>query len=145
MVHHLFSSCPVLLAVLLYCQGLRLFSPLGLVGASQMAQWQRTCLPMQETQETWIPFLSQEDPLGRKWQATPVFLPGEPHGQRATVMGSQRVRHDLAILSTHTCTLINGGEGVLSPPSPHPPSPHRPCFPAPWMIFWYQNAGMLYL
>ena len=40
-----------------------MFSPLGLVGASQVAQWQRTCLPMQGTQETWIPFLSQEDPL----------------------------------------------------------------------------------
>ena len=40
-----------------------MFSPLGLVGASQVAQWQRTCLPMQGTQETWIPFLSQEAPL----------------------------------------------------------------------------------
>ena len=40
----------------------------------------------------------------------------------------------------HTCKLVSGGEGVLSPPSPHPPSPHPPRFPAPWMIFWYQNA-----
>ena len=32
-------------------------------GASQVAQWERICLPMQETQETWVPSLSQEDPL----------------------------------------------------------------------------------
>ena len=25
--------------------------------------------------------LGQEDPLGRKWQVTPVFLPGEFYGQ----------------------------------------------------------------
>ena len=30
---------------------------------SQLAQWQRTCLPMQETQETWVQSLDQEDPL----------------------------------------------------------------------------------
>ena len=37
----------------------------------------------------------------RKWQPTPVFLPGKSHGQRSLVgysqsMGSQRVRHDWA-------------------------------------------------
>ena len=26
--------------------------------------------------------LGQENPLGRVWQPTPVFLPGESHGQR---------------------------------------------------------------
>ena len=29
--------------------------------------------------------LSQEDPLRRKWQPTPVFFPGEFHGQRSLV------------------------------------------------------------
>ena len=38
-------------------------------------------------------------PWRRKWQATPVFLPGEPHGQRSLAgyiqsMGSQRIRLD---------------------------------------------------
>ena len=36
-------------------------------------------------------------PWRRKWQPTPVFLPGKSHGQRsleATVRGSQRVGHD---------------------------------------------------
>ena len=36
-------------------------------------------------------------PWRRKWQPTPVFLPGKSHGQRslvARVQGSQRVEHD---------------------------------------------------
>ena len=33
--------------------------------------------PMQETQETWVWSLAWEDPLRRKWQLTPVFLPGK--------------------------------------------------------------------
>ena len=41
----------------------------------------------------------------RKWQPTPVFLPGKSHGWRNLVrlqsMGSQRVRHDWATSLTH--------------------------------------------
>ena len=37
-------------------------------------------------------------PWKREWQPTPVFLPGEFHGQRSLAgyksIGSQRVRHD---------------------------------------------------
>ena len=38
-------------------------------------------------------------PSSRKWQLTPVFLPGKSHGQKSlyvTVRGVARVRHDLA-------------------------------------------------
>ena len=34
-------------------------------------------------QETWAWSLSWEDPLEKKWQPTPVFLPGESHWQRS--------------------------------------------------------------
>ena len=38
-------------------------------------------------------------PWRRKWQPTPVFLPGESHGQRSlegsSPWGCKRVRHDL--------------------------------------------------
>ena len=34
-------------------------------------------------QETWVQFLGGEDPWRRKWQPTPVLLPGESHGQRS--------------------------------------------------------------
>ena len=36
-------------------------------------------------QETWVRFLGQEDHWRRKWQPTPVCLPGESHGQRSLV------------------------------------------------------------
>ena len=54
--------------------------------ASQVAQWSRTCLPMQETQ---VQSLGREDPLKEgtathsSIQYSPVFLPGESHGQRS--------------------------------------------------------------
>ena len=40
---------------------------------------------MQETQEICIQSLDQEFPWRRKWQPTPVFLPGKSHGQRSLV------------------------------------------------------------
>ena len=36
-------------------------------------------------QETWVQSLGWEDPLDKKWQPTPVFLPGKSHGQRSLV------------------------------------------------------------
>ena len=54
---------------------------------------------MQESQDTQVPSLGQEDPLEEgAWQPTPVFLRRESHGQRSLVgyspVGSQRVRHN---------------------------------------------------
>ena len=34
-------------------------------------------------QETWVQSLGREDPLEKEWQPTPVFIPGESHGQRS--------------------------------------------------------------
>ena len=43
---------------------------------------------------------SGRSPRGRKWQSTPVFLPGKSHGQRSLVgyssWGHKRVRYNLA-------------------------------------------------
>ena len=36
-------------------------------------------------QRAQVQCLGQEDALEREWQPTPVFLPGEPHGQRGLV------------------------------------------------------------
>ena len=41
-------------------------------------------------QETWVQFLGQEDPLRRKWQPIPVFLPEESHGLSSLVGYSPR-------------------------------------------------------
>ena len=35
--------------------------------------------------ETLVQSLGWEDPWRRKWQPTPVFLPGESHGRRSLV------------------------------------------------------------
>ena len=39
----------------------------------------------------------------RKWQPTPVLLPGESHRQRSTVHGVARVRHDLVTREREWC------------------------------------------
>ena len=44
-------------------------------------------------------------PWRRKWQPTPIFLPGKSHRQRslwATVLGAKRVGHDLVTKTTTT-------------------------------------------
>ena len=41
-------------------------------------------------QETWVQSLGWEDPLEEEWQSTPVFLPGESHGQRSLVASNPR-------------------------------------------------------
>ena len=54
-------------------------------------------LPVQEMQ---VRSLGQEDLLEKEWQPTPMFSPGELHGQRSLAGYSpgafKRVRHNLA-------------------------------------------------
>ena len=51
-----------------------------IVHASQVAQWYRIHLLMQEV---WIWSLGQEDPLSKKCQPTPVFFPERSNVQRS--------------------------------------------------------------
>ena len=49
-------------------------------------------------QETRVQFLSRKDPLQgnrRKWQPTPVFLPGESYGQRSLLSYSPQGHEEL--------------------------------------------------
>ena len=62
---------------------------------SLVAQMVKNLLAMQET---WVWSLGREDPWRRQWLPTPVFLPGEFHGQS---MGSQRVRHNRVTNTFH--------------------------------------------
>ena len=55
--------------------------------SSLVAQTVKSLLAMWET---WVRSLGWEDPLEKEMATTPVFLPGESHGQRtlwATVLG----------------------------------------------------------
>ena len=50
------------------------------IGASLAAQLVKNLPAMQETQvDPWV----RKIPWRRKWQPTPVFLPGKSHGQRS--------------------------------------------------------------
>ena len=53
-------------------------------------------------QETWIQPLSREDPCRRKRQPTPVFLPGESHGQRRLEGHSPQVAESDRVIHTHS-------------------------------------------
>ena len=52
-------------------------------------------------QETRVQSLGQEDPWRRKWQPTPVFLPGKSHRQRSLV-GYSLWRHKESDMTEHT-------------------------------------------
>ena len=63
-----------------------------------MAQWVKNPPAMQETQETQVQFLSQEDPLEEDMATHSSILPWEiPWTEELDgllSMGSQKVRHD---------------------------------------------------
>ena len=67
---------------------------------------------MQEMQEMRVQSLDWEDPRKRKWQHTPVFLPGESHGceslEGCSPWGHKRVRQDLVtkLPPIHTLSII---------------------------------------
>ena len=66
---------------------------------------------MQETQETQVPSLGQEDPWGWKEQLTPIFLPGKLHGQRS-LAGYGPQGHKETLLSTHTHSSYSTAAGT---------------------------------
>ena len=60
----------------------------GFPGGSVVKKYHLGRRRLPEMQETWVQSLGQEDPQRRKWQQTPVFLPGNPMDRgpwRATV------------------------------------------------------------
>ena len=71
--------------------------------ASLVIQMVKSSPAMQETRfNPWV----EKIPWRRKWLSTPVFLPGEFHGQKS-LEGSQRVGHDWSDLArTHLIFLL---------------------------------------
>ena len=51
--------------------------------ASQVAQWHRVCLPLQEPQETQVQFLDQENPLEMQMAIHSFFFLERPLDRRA--------------------------------------------------------------
>ena len=61
--------------------------------ASQVAQWQKIPLPSRRLGlHPWVGKI----PWRRKWQPTPVFLPGKSHGQRSQLTKVHRVTKEMA-------------------------------------------------
>ena len=60
-----------------------------------MSQWQRICLPIQETQDTWVQSLGWEDPLEKGTATHSINLawkiPWTEESGGLHSMGSQRV------------------------------------------------------
>ena len=69
---------------------------------SQMAQKVKDPPTMQETQETWVKSLFRKICSRRKWQPTPVFLPGKSHGQRSLASYSPKGCEELDT-AEHLC------------------------------------------
>ena len=73
-------------------------------------------------QETWAQPLGGKIPWGRKWQPTPVLLPGKCHGQRSLVGCSPRGCKDLDTterLSVHNVHRAAALTGKFSHPETH--------------------------
>ena len=67
------------------------------LGASLVAQWQRLCLQCRSCGRRMFSPWVGKIPWRRAWQPTPVFLPGDSHGQRSLVgynPQGRRVRQD---------------------------------------------------
>ena len=99
-----------------------------------VAQAVKNLPAMQETQEMQIQSLGWEDPLERKWQPTPVFLPGESHGQRSLVDNSS-----WGCTESDTTKRLNSNNNINTLSS-HLISSHQCSFPAALFHSGHQAA-----
>ena len=65
---------------------------------------------MQQTQEIGSQSLGWKDPWSRKWQPTPVFLPGKSHGQRS-LAGDSPQGHKESDTAEHTHPMLSSSCG----------------------------------
>ena len=72
-----------------------------------------TVLSLPAMQETLVQSLVLEDPLRKEWQPTPVFLPGEFHGQRSLAGYNpwSPIESDTTERLTHTHTHVHTHTG----------------------------------
>ena len=70
-------------------------------------------LPVQETKETRVRSLGQENRWRWKWQPTPEFLPGDSHGQRKLAGYSPRGRKESDTNERLSTRIWNGVFGVF--------------------------------
>ena len=85
------------------------FERISRIWASLVAQRVKHLPAMRET---WVWSLGWEDPWRRKWQPTPVFLPGESHGWRSMVGYSPWGRKELDTTerASHSTPLVTNSD-----------------------------------
>jgi len=81
------------------------------IGLPRWRSWYTICLPVQETQETWVQSLDQEESPGERNGSYPVFLPGKSHGQRSLV-GYSLWCHKESDTIEHACTHVHTHTGI---------------------------------
>ena len=89
---------------------------LGGSGASLMAKMAKNLLAMLESQVQSRPGFDPwagKMPWSRKWQLTPIFLPGEFHGQRNLVGYSPCGHNELDMIERLTLWAISGSYSVF--------------------------------
>ena len=85
-------------------------------GASPLAQWERIHLQCRSRRRCGFDPWVRKIPCRRAWQPTPVFSPGESHGQRtwwATVDRVANSQTQLKPLSTHIHIHTHTHNGIL--------------------------------
>ena len=100
-----FTHMCCIIMIFLVGTTVRLTKMYDFLWASQVAQWQRIRLPMQEMQEMRIPFPGQEAPLEKEMAIHSSILawkiPWTEESEGLQSTGSQRVGHNWACTHTH--------------------------------------------
>ena len=105
-----------------FCHKLWIKVGVGTPDWSNLGQWdvwlsgkESTCQCWRNRFDPWIRKIFQR----RKWQPTPVFMPGKSHGQRSLVgyspWGPKRVRHELATKNKTNKTRVPKEDLSLTP------------------------------
>ena len=80
--------------------------------------------------------LGRGDPLEGKWQPTPVFLPGEPHGQRKLLLGRSPQGSKSSDTAERWRTVFKKSQQPSSREGPGPHGRQSSDFRAPVMPLW---------
>ena len=101
----------------------------SLIRASLVAQMVNSLPAMWETR---VPSWVGKIPWGMKWQPTPVFLPGEFHGQNSLVSYSPQGHKELEVTELLVYTMAHDAERLFIP-----------CLTTKFLLWWGVCSGLL--
>ena len=110
-------------------QGPSCYTPTPTVGSPGGAGV-KSRLPLQGM---WVRALGREDPLEEEWQPTPVFSPGESHGQRSLAGHSPQGHKELDVTQYASAFFTHNFSSSLV-------AQRLKCLPAMWET-WVRSLG----